>query len=226
MKDARLKSGIAGFDSVIGGGFPEGSVVLFSGHPGTGKTLAAMCFLMEGASKGEKCVYISFNETREALLRAASSIKALSGASRYMDKTLDIQKLSISSPMDVEKVMTSLFDKYPKIDRLVIDSLNKLLYTSRASAYREHLSTMADQLRDRVRCSVLICETEGEALDSGNGESFEADGVARFMFLPVEEVPPRVIEIQKLRFTDFRPLVKHEFEITSSGIRLTGGKAV
>jgi len=37
----RVSSGIAGLDTLLDGGFPEGKVVLVLGEPGTGKTIPA-----------------------------------------------------------------------------------------------------------------------------------------------------------------------------------------
>jgi len=41
----RVKSGIKGLDKLVGGGFPEKSVVLISGGPGTGKTTLGLQYL-------------------------------------------------------------------------------------------------------------------------------------------------------------------------------------
>ena len=39
----RVKTGIKGFDGLIEGGIPEGSVILVSGTPGTEKKLFLVC---------------------------------------------------------------------------------------------------------------------------------------------------------------------------------------
>src|SRR5262245_50574844 len=49
----KAKTGIAGLDDVLAGGLTRGHVFLLEGEPGTGKTTAALQFLLEGARAGE-----------------------------------------------------------------------------------------------------------------------------------------------------------------------------
>jgi len=58
--------GINELDKIIGGGVPEGYVILVTGESGSGKTIFAAKFLYEGALRyGEKGVYISLTEVKE-----------------------------------------------------------------------------------------------------------------------------------------------------------------
>ncbi|HYA70952.1 MAG TPA: ATPase domain-containing protein [Thermoplasmata archaeon] len=68
---ARIPSGIAGLDEMLGGGFPAGHVVLVTGLPGTGKTCFGLQFLMAGAAAGEKGVFLSLEEDVAPLLESA-----------------------------------------------------------------------------------------------------------------------------------------------------------
>ena len=45
----KVRSGIAGFDQITGGGLPRGRTSLVCGAAGCGKTLFAMEFLVNGA---------------------------------------------------------------------------------------------------------------------------------------------------------------------------------
>jgi circadian clock protein KaiC len=67
------KSGIWGLDEVLAGGFSRGHLFLVEGEPGSGKTTAALRFLMEGAQLGEQCLYITLSETADELRQTASS---------------------------------------------------------------------------------------------------------------------------------------------------------
>ena len=68
---AKVPTGIAGLDEMLGGGFPGGHVVLVTGLPGTGKTCFGLQFLMDGASRGEKGVFLSLEEDTGPLLESA-----------------------------------------------------------------------------------------------------------------------------------------------------------
>lgn len=66
--DGRISSGIPGLDAAIGGGYPEKGSVIIAGAPGTGKTVFAMQYLHENASKnGLAAMYISFGTSKSAL---------------------------------------------------------------------------------------------------------------------------------------------------------------
>ncbi len=68
---ARLKTGVAEFDRVTGGGFVAGSVLLLGGEPGIGKSTLLIQACAALASKGERVVYISGEEAMDQVrLRA------------------------------------------------------------------------------------------------------------------------------------------------------------
>ncbi|HEY3419629.1 MAG TPA: ATPase domain-containing protein, partial [Methanomassiliicoccales archaeon] len=64
-----------GFDEVTKGGLPRGRPTLVIGGPGSGKTLFAMEFLVNGASKfGEPGVFFSFEESESELVQNVASL--------------------------------------------------------------------------------------------------------------------------------------------------------
>src|SRR3989344_1190174 len=172
----RLTTGLNNLDEVLRGGFPENSVCLISGSAGSGKTLFALNYLLEGAKQGEKGYYLSFNENKEELLRAANQIKSLNGLADFLDKKIILEKVSLGGKFNLN-YFEKILSKYPHID-------------------------------------------------TGKGESFEADGVIKFSFLELEEKPSRNLEIHKMRYTNFDALVKHEYKITEKKIELTKNKAI
>ena len=70
--DIRITSGNDALDEMCGGGFFRDSVILVSGATGTGKTLTVTQFLAGGAARGERCLLLAFEESREQLFRNAS----------------------------------------------------------------------------------------------------------------------------------------------------------
>src|SRR5687768_877529 len=70
--DIRVSSGSVELDKMCGGGFFRDSVILVSGATGTGKTLTVTQFLNGGASVGERCLLLAFEESRDQLFRNAS----------------------------------------------------------------------------------------------------------------------------------------------------------
>jgi circadian clock protein KaiC len=70
--DIRISCGNKELDAMCGGGFFRDSVILVSGATGTGKTLTVTQFLAGGASVGDRCLLLAFEESREQLFRNAS----------------------------------------------------------------------------------------------------------------------------------------------------------
>ena len=60
--------GVEGLQDFIPG-LPKGDAILVRGEPGTGKTILCLQFLHKGVEQGEKCVYITTEETPETITR-------------------------------------------------------------------------------------------------------------------------------------------------------------
>src|ERR1700727_3272535 len=67
-------SGIAGFDEITGGGLPRGRTTLLLGGPGSGKTIFALQYLINGSRMyGEPGIFVAFEETSNRILANAES---------------------------------------------------------------------------------------------------------------------------------------------------------
>src|SRR5271165_859326 len=87
---AKLPSGIRGLDEITGGGLPKGRASLVCGGAGSGKTLFALTYLVEGALKyGEPGVFMCFEENEEEL---AANIASLG---YDLDSLIASKKLSV-----------------------------------------------------------------------------------------------------------------------------------
>ena len=70
---ARVNTGVDGLDAILGGGLPPSHLYLLEGTPGTGKTTLALQFLLAGAAKGLRGVYVTLSESRQELTEVALS---------------------------------------------------------------------------------------------------------------------------------------------------------
>ena len=71
----RVSTGIPSLDKMFqGGGFTRGSTILVSGTAGTGKTSLAAAFAIERCKRGERCLFLSYEESAGQLIQNMSSI--------------------------------------------------------------------------------------------------------------------------------------------------------
>jgi circadian clock protein KaiC len=71
----RVSTGIPSLDKLFkGGGYTRGSTVLVSGTAGTGKTSLAAAFALERCKRGERCLFLSYEESSGQLIQNLSSI--------------------------------------------------------------------------------------------------------------------------------------------------------
>ena len=71
----RISTGIPSLDNMFkGGGYTRGSTILVSGTAGTGKTSMAAAFAVERCRCGERCLFLSYEESSGQLIQNMSSI--------------------------------------------------------------------------------------------------------------------------------------------------------
>ena len=71
----RVSTGISSLDKMFrGGGFTKGSTILISGTAGTGKTSLAAAFALERCRRGERCLFLSYEESSGQLIYNMRSI--------------------------------------------------------------------------------------------------------------------------------------------------------
>ena len=71
---ARVSSGVERLDVMLGGGYIKGSAVLITGAPGTSKSTLGAIFSEATCQRGDRAVYVSFEETELELVRNFNSI--------------------------------------------------------------------------------------------------------------------------------------------------------
>lgn len=70
----RVSSGIERLDTMLGGGYYRGASVLITGAPGTAKSTLSAAFAEAACRRGEKTLYVSFDESAPEIVRNLSSV--------------------------------------------------------------------------------------------------------------------------------------------------------
>ena len=82
----RLSCGLERLDYMLGGGFYRGSSMLITGEAGTGKTTMAAMMLAAACARGERALFVAFEESPAQLIRDMASVGIDLG--RWMDAGL------------------------------------------------------------------------------------------------------------------------------------------
>ena len=219
----RTKTGIKGFDELIGGGFPQGSTILLSGGPGTGKTIFALNYLYMGARQfDEPGLYITLEENLKNIVWNMETfgwdITSLQGTGKFKIYKMNLGGEDVEKQIEEElKVIAKLVEQMG-CKRLVVDSTTAMgVWITEIGKVRHLLFNFADALKDLGCTTILIAETkEGRTEFSAFGvEEFVADGVVMVYFTP----PNRSVFVRKLRGTNHSKKV-HPFSISEAGLEV------
>ncbi len=123
IEDKRVTTGIPGLDDLLQGGYPQGSVTLVAGTPGTGKTIVCFQYVQAGIKNKEKCLFLTSDERIDNLIFQAkkfgfdfdSAVKN----SQLKFMYLDLEKHAVHKEMESEI-------RLGKYSRVVLDSLTPL----------------------------------------------------------------------------------------------------
>jgi circadian clock protein KaiC len=74
VTNRRISTGVTRLDTMLGGGYFRGSSVLVSGAPGTAKSTLCGSFAAEACQRGERVLYISFDESADEHVRNLASV--------------------------------------------------------------------------------------------------------------------------------------------------------
>ncbi|MBF0182407.1 MAG: circadian clock protein KaiC [Magnetococcales bacterium] len=145
----RVTSGVVDLDRMCGGGFFRDSLILVSGATGCGKTLLTTEFIKGGALKGEKCLLLAYEESREQLIRNAIGW-GIDFEALEKDGLLKVVcAYPESAGLEDHLInMKSEIDRF-KPDRLAVDSVSALERVGTRGGFREFIISLASFVKHR-----------------------------------------------------------------------------
>jgi circadian clock protein KaiC len=225
-----IKTYIKGFDEKLGGGIPEGSVVLVVGEPGTMKSSVAFNILYYNAiNEDVPGLYISLEQSRESLMDHMSGMNMDLSVCEDNVNILDLglirknlTMLADQSWMHVFKMYVENLQKSHDFRVLVLDSLPVLELLAEFKAPRADLFHFFEWLRDQEITTILISEmSQDSPAYAKYDEDFLADGIFHVKMEKVDDINiQRRIRCVKMRSANHSPnfftLLFHDgtFEVT------------
>jgi circadian clock protein KaiC len=224
-----VRTGIAGFDQLFE--IPKGSSVLLSGGAGSGKTILGLQILANAAKRGEKALYMSFEETEDRLqdhmkdfgwdygkLKSHMMIKRFNMFD--VGRALDAMMAKAEGELLID-VKPIILPSGFKPDVVVIDSLTAIasVFAGKES-YRIYVENLFRYFQEMGITVFFITETEEvPSIFSPKGvDEFLADGVVVLYNVKKGDIRERAIEVLKMRGT------KHTTKIVA--IRIVDGAGI
>lgn len=231
-------SGIQGFDALLTKGIPKGVNIILEGNAGSGKTIFSLQMLKHHASQGKKCLFISFEESKDQLINHMNEFgwnpeELLESGNlvikRYLTSEIyyeeDRQNNSVQAMMaknsshlllDLEPFIIG--DEGFKPDITVIDSLTAIASTfqDKPEGYRFYLERLFRFFESLGSTNFLITEPTGIAFQS-QCERFLSDGIIVLYNARRGNIRENAVEILKLRGASHEKKIV-ALKITDNGV--------
>ena len=209
------------------GGFPKGRSILITGEPGTGKTIFALQYLLEGLRLGEKGIYVAADEGPGDVIEQAASLGwdleqyiskkelAILNAGTYLSTLGGGGK---ERQIDIHKAIGDLAGFVNRLEakRLVLDPAGPfVLLRDTAARIQDQTRLLMKMLRTSMATTNLLTSyavpRTGERGMHGIEEYLVAGAIVLELVWKDGQLARSLI-VEKMRCTDVKP-VQHEFDI-------------
>jgi circadian clock protein KaiC len=222
--DEKITTGIAGLDKMTRGGLYKKSTTLVTGASGTGKTITAMHFMIEGAKKGEKGIYVALEESAEQLIRNANSFGQ--PLKKFVDNGTIVIHSDIPEGKPIEehyKTIENLVKKL-KPKRFVIDSLSGIERNYSMQRFRGFTVALNNFLKNSGVTSMMTNTTPALLEVSTITEtrlSTATDNILILKYVELGGKMRRLMSVLKERGSDHEKSLM-EFRMGKHGIQIIG----
>ena len=219
----RIDVGIEGLDRMIQGGIPRRHLIVAIGSAGTGKTTFGLQFLHHGLESGENCVFITLEQSHDAIMDTANDRSW--GFDAYEENNqlavVDLDPVEMANSLDnIRGELPGLIEDFDA-DRLVLDSVSllEMMYDNPAKR-RTEVFDFTRSLKAAGVTTMLTSEaSEDNPYASRHGIiEYLTDAVFVLQYVRSETRETRLaVEIQKIRNANHSRETK-PYEITMDGI--------
>jgi len=230
IKGKRISSGIKKLDPLIGGGFKRNSIMLVAGGTGTGKSIFAMQFLVDGIKNyNEPGIYITFEERKEKVYEDMLGLGwdlekyEKEGKFVFLEYTPEqVKKMLTEGGGIVENIIEKMSAK-----RIIIDSITSfgLLYEDELTKKEAALALF--QLIEDWGCTAILTSQDSSPEETTivAATEFEVDGIILIYHIKNKGVRTRALEVLKMRGTKIPEKTFH-LDIASNGLEINPRKIV
>jgi KaiC/GvpD/RAD55 family RecA-like ATPase len=239
----KIATGISGLDELVGGGLPEGRVILVIGGPGSGKTIMCSQFLYKGIYEGQQNgVFLSLDEGRNHFYSEMRNFgwdfqKAekerkfvfidatrMSRVAMLKEKLYKEEAGSLrGKQLSIDKLVENLQARIQQVNakRVVVDTLAALTYRfpdaiERRNAVMDLIESLGDlEVTSLVTTELGYLGLERHALE----EEFLVHGVIMMQTLFSGGTTTRALQVEKMREAKVNPSLV-PYSIDQNGIEV------
>jgi circadian clock protein KaiC len=218
----RIRTGMARLDELMGGGIGSGESTIVVGPSGVGKTILGVRFIVEGLTQGERCLYVTFQDTPQQLVRMAA------GFGWDMSTPLEQGQLTVRhvplGDLDLDMLASGIRDDLAGggISRVVIDSLAEMADAAReTSRFPAFTRSLIGFIRAAGASLVITSETTvlGPTGEPAGGVMFLFHNLLLLRYVELDSASGRALNIVKMRNSDHDKAV-FQFEIGPDGMAI------
>ena len=219
---ARMSSGQADLDHLLDGGYKRGTGILIVGTAGAGKTTLACVFAQAACRRGERVLYLNFEESAESM------VSNMRSAGLLLQLPITSGRLVVQSYLpEATGVEEHLFRALRALDELrpqhvIVDAISACERMGTKHAAFEYLMRVLDACKQRgITCIYINQAASADVVSeiSGIGISSIIDTVIVLRQLPVDGETTRQLIVMKSRGSKHSERF-HDFRITDRGIDL------
>jgi circadian clock protein KaiC len=224
---SKILTGIDGLDTILMGGLPEGRTTIFGGGPGTGKTVLGLEFLYRGAHVGEPGIFVTFEESADAVKRNAQAfgwdLQVLEDANQLAVVQADLpDSLILSGEFDIGGLLGILsgYIKTLAARRIVIDAVDVLLRLfDDPRRQQDQLYILHRWLLEQGLTAVITTKHADRQEQLNDTLDYLADCVLRLDQRVLNQVTTRRLRVVKYRGSAFLSN-EYPYTISDSGVEV------
>lgn len=195
-------TGILGLDEMTNGGLPAGTTTLITGATGTGKSILGLSWLRQGILEGEPGLLISFDESKEQILRTGNAF-AWDLSNAIQDGMLTIEHLSpVELDVDLHLFRVHSLAEQLGAKRILLDSISTFeIGMADKVKYTDYIWGLANYFKSRGISVTLVAESNAlyDIQVSKHGISYIADNIIYLIFHRQDFTLTRLIGVLKMR---------------------------
>lgn len=220
----RAPLGLPELDAMLHGGPLAGSVTLLAGALGTGKTLTALQYLLTGAARGERGLFVGLRETPRQLIDKGRVFGQDLQTPLAEGRIAILHRLPVDLPLDqvTWEVRTEIERFRPQ--RLVIDSVADLeAIVGDERRLRGYLVSLAGMVRDAGATALVtreVAQVVGPELDfSEMPLAVLAENLLLMRYVEFRGGLYRIVSILKMRDSAYDHSIR-QYVITGQGLKV------